>query len=716
MNKLRIIVPVLCLGLGLITYTGHAQLYVSNAQTPYQWVQNHLVGTGVTVFNINYSGAQSAAGTFYGNTNLGVSAGVLLTSGDINIAIGPNNSTSAGVANNSATVDADLSSFIAPITVYDICKLEFDFVPQSDTIKFNYVFGSDEYPEYVGTGFNDCFGFFLSGPGIFGPYQNNGTNIALIPGTNTPVAINNVNQNLNTQYYIDNFGGQTIQYDGFTTVLTAIHHVIACDTFHIKLCIGDGQDHIFDSGVFLEENSFSSSAINVSTNFVSPSNPLLKIKTAIEGCRKAVVTFTLPFAKKDTSSIQLDSIRGTAINGLDYTFVPLNFMILPYHISANVVIDPIYDGIPGPNKTVILYFKRGVCDLSDTGITVPILDYTAISATVRQDTALCEGSVQLWVNPTYGMPPYNYFWTPVTTVSDPFAATPIASPTQTTMYYVEVRDSTNCSVARDSVLIGYSLNPLISFKPDPSNEGCDPLTVNFLNNTTPFIQTYLWDLGDGSTSNLANPTHTYHYDPGVTGYDISITATTPAGCTRSYSVSKLIKVYEQPKAGFDVLPPDSTYFPEQEITLTNTSVTLANNHYLWNFGDTANGTSTDVNKVISYFHQGEYTVWLYAWTDHGCKDSISRVLKIMDYTIEIPNIITPNGDGKNDKFVIKNILNYPSSQLVLFNRWGKKIYEAAPYKNDWGAASDSDGVYYYILKFKRGNNVVKYDGALTVMR
>jgi len=67
-------------------------------------------------------------------------------------------------------VTPDLSVLAAGFQTFDASILEFDFIPQSDTLKFNYIFGSEEYPEYVNSGYNDVFGFFISGPGIAGPF------------------------------------------------------------------------------------------------------------------------------------------------------------------------------------------------------------------------------------------------------------------------------------------------------------------------------------------------------------------------------------------------------------------------------------------------------------------------------------------------------------------------------------------------------------------
>jgi hypothetical protein len=250
----------------LITNGAQAQLTVDTTYTPQSLVTNVLLGTGVTVTNITCNCTPGAYSFFDGNnSNIGIAGGVLLTTGRARIAIGPNNSPSAGVDNGVVLTDSQLIS-IDPNATHDPCILEFDFVPDSSHIQFKYVFGSEEYNDYVNSTFNDVFGFFLTGPGILNPNNN----IALIPLTTIPIAINNVNNGYSApntasagpcnhcQYFYDNLNGTTIQYDAFTTVLTASATVTPNLTYHIKLAVADASDGVYDSGVFLQCGSFTS--------------------------------------------------------------------------------------------------------------------------------------------------------------------------------------------------------------------------------------------------------------------------------------------------------------------------------------------------------------------------------------------------------------------------------------------------------------------------
>ena len=165
------------------------QIVINSSMTPAQLVQNILVQGGLSISNITYTGATGAAksqiGSFTNNntTYLGLPSGIVLSSGYINHIAAPASTTGAMSDATGTPGDADLEALSGAASTYDTSVLQFDFIPSYNTVSFKYVFGSEEYPEYVCSQFNDVFGFFLSGPGIAGPYSNSSINIALIPGS-----------------------------------------------------------------------------------------------------------------------------------------------------------------------------------------------------------------------------------------------------------------------------------------------------------------------------------------------------------------------------------------------------------------------------------------------------------------------------------------------------------------------------------------------------
>jgi hypothetical protein len=231
-----------------------------------------LVGTGVTISNVTYTGSARAAGNFTSATNiLGFESGVVLSTGSVRNVVGPNCvSGSAPAENDGAQTgisvdnvrpgDADLTTLAGVDITNDAAVLEFDFVPTSPNVSFQYVFASDEYNEFVGE-INDVFGFFLTALPSGTP-----VNIALIPGTDLPVAINNVNSGTNPQFYINNeflpsAAPLDTEMNGLTTTLTAQAQVIPGQTYHIKLAIADAEDNVYDSNVFIQAGSLTSAVV-----------------------------------------------------------------------------------------------------------------------------------------------------------------------------------------------------------------------------------------------------------------------------------------------------------------------------------------------------------------------------------------------------------------------------------------------------------------------
>lgn len=387
------------------------QLVVDETPTAQQLV-NNLVGGGVTVSNVTYNGQNVQSGTFDATaTVLGIDQGVILASGDINNAIGPNDQGGAG-SNEGGGGDPDLEQMLGGTTTYDAAVLEFDFVPTGDSVSFEYIFGSDEYLEFVNSGFNDAFGFFLSGPGINGPYSNNSENIALIPGTNTPVSIDNVNDATNAAYYVDNGDGTTspydsdpqyIQYDGYTVALQATAQVQCGETYHIKIAIADAGDGIYDSGVFLEEGSFNS-AKTIDVSLITAAGD----SSVIEGCTDG----TLTFSRQD--SVGEDTIPvyygGSAQVGTDVDPLPDSVFIQDGDTSASFTVNPIDDGvIEGTDSLVVHAFTVNSCgDTITDSSTVFIQDPVRIDS-VNSEAAICSSAyVPLTVYASGGQPPYEY--------------------------------------------------------------------------------------------------------------------------------------------------------------------------------------------------------------------------------------------------------------------------------------------------------------------
>ena len=211
-----------------------------------------LQGFGTNISNTIYNCDSASVAQFTGVSELPNNNGILLSTGFADSIANSSSQFLSGIMTHGVANDLDMNTLAGFLPTYDGCILEFDCIPLGDTLLFNYTFASEEYPEFINSGFNDAFGIFLTGPGY------NNQNIAVIPGTNIPITVNNINANTNPSYYFDNIQGQHCGFDGFTLSLTSTTAVTPNQTYHFKIGVADASDQIFDTGVFLEAFSFRS--------------------------------------------------------------------------------------------------------------------------------------------------------------------------------------------------------------------------------------------------------------------------------------------------------------------------------------------------------------------------------------------------------------------------------------------------------------------------
>ena len=418
-----------------------AQLNVVNGSSlPSGWtadslVRNVLLGEGVEVYNVKFNNSTGvidcdAIGTFTtgtNTTNLGISSGIIIGSGNVSIASGYNNYENAGSTLYCTEQTCAPLSAIASDTTYDCAFLEFDFIPQSDSIKFRYVFASEEYPEFVCAKYNDIFAFFISGidpnPGNpTGMYDNK--NIALLPNDTTVIAINTVNGGSvgfygsdttnpcilsNPQYYHDNSYSSTIQYDGFTNVFTAEAKVVPCTPYHLVIAIADVSDCAYDSGVFLEANSLSSNAIRFS--FDNPSNPD-NPSDLYEGCMARLLLH-----RDIVSSVPINigiDIVGDVTNGQDFPLMNSAITFPADTQDMAITIGPIMDGIAegtnGVEYAKILMSPSNGCPNSDS-VEFHIIDTWPIHVFIEHDTINSSSTnITLYDSVVGGMPSQTHVW------------------------------------------------------------------------------------------------------------------------------------------------------------------------------------------------------------------------------------------------------------------------------------------------------------------
>lgn len=710
-----------------VTKTSYSQLSVQQVNTganSLTAIVKSLVGQGIKVSNItsNLSSYSNAYGTFAEPSgNLGISKGLLMTTGSVEDALGPNNSPSKTQINYTQG-DQDLTNLInagqsSSSGTHDACVIEFDITTNSTQITFNYIFASEEYPEYVGSEFNDVFAFFISGPGILGK-----RNIALIPGTSTPVAINNVNSNTNSAYFRNNgngiFGGGTItQYDGYTIKLTATAQVIPCNTYHLKLVIADVSDSQYDSGVFIEAGSLTTQDALMIGNLVAPDS--------LEIC-----STQLPIElKAGIAPVQ------------SYTWINNGITVAS---GSN----PLYD-VATSGFYVVKAYRSASCYWTDSIKITVDQDFTLISS----DTTICIGaSAQLNVIPLGGNFPYTYNWVPTTNLSNTTIPNPIATPVNTNTYTVFVTERKCVHQKNVTVTV---LKP-INLKTDNTVNGClnspiqldasgaenyvwtpglhlndstiaDPITnlstktlfkikgynacfsdsVNVLVSVFPIAPVNAY--GDtsicyGGTASLSSDYYSqYQYSwtptPTVNNSTVYNPLATPKtttdyilsvnnqGCVKKDTVHIHV---EQEVIAKILLPIPYGPIP---WTVKFRNLSTGAIRYNWYFTGGFSST-TDKEPSITIKIEDYYTVVLEAIDSKGCKDYDTLVIKA--YHFFIPNLFTPNGDNKNDNFEITGLGD--NFLVEIFNRWGERVYQNSNYRNEWAGEGLSDGIYYYLIK------------------
>ncbi|PHN06040.1 choice-of-anchor L domain-containing protein [Flavilitoribacter nigricans] len=418
-----------------------------------------FISTPQTVVNItDINCNQNAYGTFLAgdSTNLGLERGLLLTTGDINIAPGPNTIVDAGFEHGTAG-DKDLD-YLSEIQGEgslsgDACIVELDVFAATNELTFEYIFASEEYPEFVNTEFNDIFAFFISGPGIEGdPNIGNQQNIAVLPGTDTPVQINSVSHLENWQYFRNNELGRSLEYDGMIAdffgvkkSLTARAQVEPCQTYHLKLAIADRRDFAYDSGVFISELRGGAPSFRVA--YQSGIDFLIEECTTVSDTLYVGLNSPL----RDTVSYQL-RIEGTATLGTDYTLdAPATITFLPGQTSIGFPISAITDGAVEGTETIELSLTNnfGCGEVTYTTITIDIQDELDVQIQATGDSILqCRDSTLQLIATGAA----DYFWTPAGIFENPEDAEQTFTPIGSGWITVEGQVGTFCR-DRDSVFV-----------------------------------------------------------------------------------------------------------------------------------------------------------------------------------------------------------------------------------------------------------------------
>lgn len=723
-----------------------------------------ITGQGVTILNAQYNGAKFSSSKFNAvHGSFGLDSGIVLSSGRISSIAAPNGSTASGTMNTAG--DGDLDSYIHSTTL-DAAVLEFDFIPQGDSLKVKYIFASDEYPQYNCSQYNDAFAFLISGPGISGVQ-----NIALVPNTTIPVTINSINSgtvgsqgnltnctNLGsgapfTNLYVAN-GTNYLAFNGTTVVLEATIKLIPCQTYHIKLAIADAVDRAVDSGVFIEAGSFSSNGtfdVAATAAFTNEGNNIL-----VEGCKKSdiVVKRTKDFDQSQTINF---TYSGTATYGVDYNAAPLSLTFLPYDTVKTITLQALLDVPAEADEEIIISATTGgVCSaipiktmnfyIKDSFATSSLKDTFVCSAfassiTAKFDTSLLANNQYLWntgaVTQTipvttpgiyyvkhsyedrcYNLDTFNVVSGDPTLTIDP--ASPIFCDKDSLLLTAQSSASQflwSNNASSQTIYIKDAATYTIRATAD--NNCYVSASINTIKKPLPVVE-----LGkdttycpyDEVTLNAAYPGSTYQWSTGAITATIipkdSVMYTvivTLNGCSVTDSVLVYPKKMPVANAGNDV-----------DILLYGSAVLHAeaspyNKTYLWTPATAlTNANISDPiatpNTTIAYH--------LLVTSIDGCIAEDDIEVRVINKQLVVPNAFSPNNDGINDTWNITLLESFINSKIEVFNRYGQLVYTSKGYNKPWDGKLNGKplpiGTYYYIIDPQNG--VKREIGNVTILR
>lgn len=702
------------------------QITVQSNKTALELAQA-ITGNGVIVSNATLTCANQSNGIFNSpNTAIGLDGGIVLSTGNANNISNPEPGVISNNMNRSG--DVGLTALSNSNNTYDACVLEFDVIPNGDELKFEYVFASEEYINSVCGPYNDIFAFFISGPGITGQ-----KNMALVPNTQIPVAVNSVNNgivgsntgcNLTnctslgwgapfTQYYNNNSNGRSFAFRGYTHVFTARQYVTPCTTYHLKLAIADAGNAWYDSGVLIKSGSLSAATITPTLSAPLAANG---IPTAVKGCSNANITFTRPQSKPTAQTIYLQ-YGGNALPGTDYTMLPDTITIPANGTTAGFDINSIVTS-NSSDKTLIIY----VLDPNSCNSTPGIIDSVSLllieQPTVdllTDDTEVCPGT-DVQIATLASRPVFEYHWTPSANINNSSIANPIITPVQSTTYMLEaVIPNSGCPVIKDSVRL--TVIPGIKeivFSTD-SAYNCEGKSIQVDIQLIPQLDnvSYTWSGAQGYTSS-ASGLNLYSLQKTQEGWYI-LTATTPQ--CGSVTDSVYINVITDVPSPRVVSKIQVCQGEVVELHAQGTNIK-------W-YEHAIGGSPLIAAPVIQSDELGDFTLYVSQSYGSNCESNrvpiVASIMKCCQKDMFLPNAFTPNNDGLNDELVISFDNSSRLLTFEVFNRWGASVYKASGSNVQWDGSirgvMAEEGVYFYYMEVQctDGSNVIR-KGEISLLR
>nr|WP_284698681.1 choice-of-anchor L domain-containing protein [Flavobacterium lacisediminis] len=664
MNTFKYTISVLLFALG-IQFVNSQNISVDEGYTPQDLVEDVLINsTCANVFNVSVSGGNFATGEksfgyFDGTgTTFPFQNGIILSTGKINNAPGPNSYLSDDGGNMGWDGDPDLNDALGLSNTYNATILEFDFIPLGNKISFDYIFSSEQYltnPSSNQCNFTDGFAFLLKKNG-----DTRYENLAVIPGTTTPVKVNTVRGPgticpVANAAYFDAFNdvNHPTNFNGQTKVLTAQSDVIPGETYHIKLVIADEGNYRYDSAIFLGGGSFNFTIDIGDDRLIATGNPLCQGENLV--------------------------VDATQTGATGYQWFQNNIAI-PGATNATYNITSAGDYLVEINYGATCQTTGSIKIEYAAVLTIDEDSFTTCDADDNQDgkTVFNLDSIK---NNLFTNLPTNYvvsfFEIPTSTTALPSNYTNTTAFSQT--IYARVMNVQGCYT---DYPVDLRINTFSAILTDENLGLCED---NFL----------ILDAGDGFSSYSwnTNPIQTSQQITVSSGGTYIVTVTNATNCSKT-------KTFNITASGIatieDIIINDFRENNSATIEISSSS--------LGDYEFSLDGTNYQDSNIFTNLSPGEYTV--YVQDKKGC-GIVFETFYILDY----PKYFTPNGDGYNDTWYIKNLdkRNLENSTISIFDRYGKLLKQYSADNNSWDGTFNQNILpstdYWFTIELTNGKNI-----------
>lgn len=632
--------------------------------TPLQLIENVLINSGcASVSNVSVSGGNFITGEkSWGYFNATGSTfpfadGVILSTGKIIDAQGPNSFISDDGNGMGWIGDLDLNAALSLSNTLNATVLEFDFIPLGNQISFDYIFASEEYHGNATCTYSDGFAFLLKEVGS-PTYQN----LALIPNTTIPVKVTSVHPDIpgacpaQNEQYFDAFNDTEYptNFNGQTKVLTAKSVVIPGRQYHIKLVIADEGNYRYDSAIFLKGSSFSFGVdLGADRTFANNNAVCPNESITLNGTSPGAISYqwnfnTTPIPGQTGATLSFNPPYTSAQNGT-YS------LTITYSPTCKLTSEIDLDFAP---QLITGQTSYTYCDENDPqdGITAVTLSDIVPTLFLNLPTGY---QVSFYNSPTS-----------TTALPDSFALT---TPFHQTIY--AKIDNSNCYTP---IAVTLNINVFINTIVDETAEICsnNPITLT----ADSGFQSYLWDNGEITPSIEVSSPGTY-----------SVTIGNADGCTK---LKTFTVVGSEVATITSIIVHDFNENNAVEIVASG----------LGNYEYSIDGVHFQDSPNFSNLNGLEYTA--YVRDKNGC-GTVSQKF----YLIQIPQYFTPNGDGYNDYWNIKDI--NPSSQnagavIYIFDRFGKLLKQISAIGLGWDGIINSKLMpaddYWFTIQLQDGRS------------